>query len=92
MRFDTLMVHVCENASDASEKRCGHGLIPAPLQFIGDQTILRVGRIVLLLRPLRRVARRFQVSLPRGQHLVLLTRDSFARYDWHRRRPVARRA
>jgi hypothetical protein len=55
------------------------GLIPAPLQFVGHQPIFGIRRIVLLLRPLRRVARRFQVALPRVQHFVPLTRSSFAR-------------
>ncbi len=41
------------------------GLIPAPLQFVGHQPILGIRRVVLLLRPLRRIARRFQVSRPR---------------------------
>ena len=50
------------------------GLIPAPLQFVRHQAILRIGRIVLLLRPLRRIARRLQVARPRLQDVVLLTR------------------
>ena len=35
------------------------GVIPAPFQFISDQAILRIRRVVLLLRPLRRIPCRF---------------------------------
>ena len=39
------------------------GLIPAALQFVGYQTVLRIRRIILLLGTLRRIARHFQVWL-----------------------------
>ncbi|PYQ92614.1 MAG: hypothetical protein DMG02_00700 [Acidobacteria bacterium] len=35
----------------------------------------------MLLRSLRRVARRFQIALPRVQHFILSTRRVFARHD-----------
>jgi hypothetical protein len=54
-------------------------LIPAALQFVGHQTVLRIRGIVLPLGTLRRVARRFQISSPRIQDLVLLTGFFFAR-------------
>src|SRR5438309_8448 len=53
-------------------------LIPAALQFVGDQTVLRIRGIVLLLGTLRRIARRLQVSSPRVQNVVLLASFFFA--------------
>ena len=38
------------------------GLVSAALQFVGHKTIFRIRRIVLLLGPLRRITRRFQLS------------------------------
>jgi hypothetical protein len=48
------------------------GLIPAAFQFVGDQAVLRVRGIVLLLGTLCRIARGFQVSSPGVQDIVLL--------------------
>src|SRR5205807_3406337 len=56
-------------------------LIPAALQFVGYQTVLRIRGIVLLLGTLRRIARRFQVSSPGVQDVVLLTSFFFACQD-----------
>src|SRR5437879_13190950 len=56
-------------------------LIPAALQFVGYQTVLRIRGIVLLLGTLRRIARRFQVSSPGVQDVVLLTGFFFASQD-----------
>src|ERR1039458_5865706 len=53
--------------------------IPASLQFVGYQTVLRIRSIVLLLGTLRRIVRRFQVSSPGVQDVVLLTGFFFAR-------------
>src|SRR5207302_1051417 len=45
-------------------------LIPAALQFVGYQTVLRIRGIVLLLGTLRRIARRFHsCGLHHAQHL-----------------------
>src|SRR5258706_588209 len=53
-------------------------LIPAALQFVGYQTVLRIRGIVLLLGTLRGIPRRFQVSSPGVQDVVLLTGFFFA--------------
>ena len=52
------------------------GLIPATLQFVGYQTVLRIRGIVLLLGTLRRIAGRFQLSSPGVQDVVLLAVSS----------------
>ena len=56
-------------------------LIPAPLQFVGHQSVVRVRRIVLLLRAARGVLRGFQFARPRVQDLILLTGGRVTRDD-----------
>ena len=46
------------------------GLVPASFKLVGDQSILRVGRVVLLLRSSSTVRRRLQVALERRQDFV----------------------
>src|SRR5215831_10322144 len=46
------------------------GYIPTSLQFIGDQTILGIGAVVLFLRSLCGITRRFQISPQCLQNLV----------------------
>ncbi len=53
-------------------------LIPAALQFVGYQTVLRVRSIVLFLGTLCGIARRFQVSSLHVQDVVLLACFFFA--------------
>src|SRR5215467_9763662 len=53
-------------------------LVPAPLQFGGDQTVLRVHRIVLSLRPARTIPSRFQVPLQGRQNLIPFAGDFLA--------------
>lgn len=43
------------------------GVIPSALQFIRDETVLRICRVVLLLRPVRGIAGRLEISLQRRE-------------------------
>jgi hypothetical protein len=57
------------------------GLIPAPFEFIGHQPILRIGSIVLLLRPPCAVPGSLQIALECGQDFVNFARLLFVGHD-----------
>jgi hypothetical protein len=67
----TAAVHVSIDAlldlADTLQRR-----IPASLQFVRDEAILRIGGVVLFVRSASRVPRRFQLPRPRLQDLILL--------------------
>src|SRR3990172_353083 len=57
------------------------GLIPAPLELVGDKTVLGVGRIVLALCALGGVAGGLEIALEGAAHLILLLRFVSVRQD-----------
>ena len=56
----------------------GERLVPAHLQFSGDQTVGRIGGVVLAEGAIRRIARRFEISSERFADMIApLTRFRF---------------
>ena len=54
----------------------GECLVPAQLQFIGDQTVGRIGGVVLAEGAIRRIARRFEIASERFADCLLYTSPS----------------
>ena len=58
----------------------GERLVPTRLQFTGDQTVGRIGGVVLAEGAIRRIARRFEIASERFADLIsLLTYFRFGR-------------
>ena len=47
-------------------------LVPSPFELVGDQSVVRVDLVELLLRPLCVVTSGLQVALQRGGHVIEL--------------------
>src|ERR1700738_1718830 len=50
----------------------GERLVPTRLQFTGDQTVGRIGGVVLAEGAIRRIARRFEIASERFADLITL--------------------
>ena len=60
-----MLLDLCLDLANAQQR-----LIPAPFEFVGHQTIVRIGQVVLLLGTACAVAGRFEIALQGGHDFI----------------------